>query len=260
MRGNPLRPMRTLLGLAIALFVSHACAWDVASSELLSPPGSPVSHVKKTLDGPRQVLLHFVFFDSRNCGLQVVDHPLADGTDLAAAMHANHCLAGVNGNYFQPDRTPLGLVISDGTVIHPLQKARLLSGLLVVSRDRVSLLRTAEYHPTPRTTQALQAGPFLIDGGNPVPGLDSERAAVRTAFLSDGGEHCALLVSGPVSLAELSQILATPGVVTEFKIHRALNFDGGGSSGLWIKDPPFYLPEVSAVRNYLGITNMIMKR
>ena len=248
-----MRTMRTVRILVIALLVGSnvSLAWTLQSSERLGE--SPVSHVKKLVEGARPVLLHLVFFDSKSCGLEVIDHPFADGTDLAAAMRAHDCLAGVNGNYFQPDRTPLGLVISNGRLLHPLQKARLLSGLLVVTPGRVSLLRAAEYRPNAWITQALQAGPFLIDHGKAVPGLESQREAERTAFLSDGRDHCALLVSAPVTLAELSQILGTPGIVGELKIQRALNFDGGSSSGLWVKDPPFYLPEISAVRNYLGV-------
>ena len=248
-----MRPL--LLAVVIALFAcaNLPAAWTLKSSELLSGSASPVSHVKKVVESDRPVSIHLVFFDTKTCGVVVIDHPLSDGSDLSDAMQTHRCLAGVNGNYFQPDRTPLGLVISNGRAVHPMQKARLLSGLLVASRDRISLLRAAEYKPSPQTTQALQAGPFLIDRGNAVPGLDSQREAVRTAVLSDGHTHFALLVSDPVTLAELSQILATKGVVTELKLQRALNLDGGGSSGLWVKDPPFYLPEISSVRDYLGI-------
>jgi len=38
-------------------------------------------------------------------------------------------------------------------------------------------------------------------------------------------------------------------------IVRALNLDGGSSSGMWVAAPskPFYLEEIKEVRNYLAI-------
>ncbi len=245
--------MRMVWMLALLFCANLSQAWTLESSEVLSPQDSPVSHVKKTLGGGRALTLHFVFFDSGKCGLEVIDHPLADGTNLSDAMKAAHCLAGVNGGYFQPDRTPLGLVMSRGKDIHPMQKARLLSGLLFVAEGRISLLRMAEYRPEPLPTEMLQSGPFLVDRGKAVEGLDSRRPALRTAILTDGSSRFALLVSEPLTLAELADVLCSPGVVSEWKIKRCLNLDGGASSGLWVGDPPFYQPEISSVRNYLGV-------
>ena len=193
-----------------------------------------------------------MIFDSKKCALKVIDNPGSDG--LAAAMEGNGCLAGVNGSYFHPDRTPLGLVICEGKILHPLERARLLSGVLTVTRERVSLLRTAEYRPDPKIQEALQAGPFLLDHGAPVAGLNDTRRAERTVVLSDGRGHCALLVcSGPVTLAGMARILAAPGIIGEMRVVRALNLDGGSSTAIWVKEPPFYRREFKSVRNFLGV-------
>ena len=40
-----------------------------------------------------------------------------------------------------------------------------------------------------------------------------------------------------VGLAELAQLLVTPGAITEFPVKRALNLDGGPSTGLWFRTP-----------------------
>lgn len=42
----------------------------------------------------------------------------------------------------------------------------------------------------------------------------------------------ALLATQPVTLAVLAGILATPGLLPELKIARALNLDGGSSTAL----------------------------
>lgn len=208
-------------------------------------------------DGRRAVTLHVVLFDLKKCTLTVVDNP--DGSEtLGDAMKKRGALAGVNGGYFHPDRKPLGLVISDASIVHPIERAKLLSGYVIVMDGEPILLRFSEF-PTNRLNlpqQALQAGPFLVDRGRAVPGLNAARAAERTVALADTGGIRALLVSGPVTLAEMSQILVTAPVLPGSTIRRALNLDGGSSTGMWIKaEPePFYLREGKDVRNYLAVT------
>jgi uncharacterized protein YigE (DUF2233 family) len=218
-----------------------------------SCPGSGVVYVEKQIsiaNGGHQ--LRIVLVKPRECTLRVVDNPQGE-LSLGAAMEEHGCLAGVNGGYFHPGFTPLGLVIANGRKIHPLENAKLLSGLVVVNRGRVALLRKGEFKPGPTITEALQCGPFLIDHGRPVSGLNATKAADRTVVLSDGKGGCALLMAESVSLAEMARILATPGLVPELKIVRALNLDGGSSSGMWVGQPPVYSRELKRVRNFLGV-------
>jgi len=42
---------------------------------------------------------------------------------------------GVNGGYFDENFAPLGLRIANGQMIAPLQRARLITGVLVASRE-----------------------------------------------------------------------------------------------------------------------------
>ena len=167
----------------------------------------------------------------------------------------NNCLAGVNGGYFHPDRTPLGLVISYGKVLHGFERARLLSGVLLVTRTRISLLRSAEYKPQADIRQALQAGPFLVDHGKIVAGLNADSRADRTAVLGDNAGRFALVLCRDVTLAELALVLSDERIISELKVNRALNLDGGSSSGMWVRDEPrpFYRPELKSVRNYLAV-------
>lgn len=242
----------TAAGFFLAAVLPLRAEWRLESSRRLSAGHVPVAVFQKTVSEGLSVGLRFVLFDSKRCTLRVVDNP--DGGDLAGAMKRTGCLAGVNGNYFQSDRTPLGLVICDGKTLHPLERAKLLSGILTVTRNRIALLRTAEYQPDRRITQALQAGPFLVDRGGPVAGLNDTRRAERTAVLSDGRGHCALLVCcGPVTLAEMARILSGPGIITEMHVVRALNLDGGSSTAFWVKEPPCYRREFKTVGDFLGV-------
>jgi len=170
-------------------------------------------------------------------------------------VRASGGLAGVNGGYFKRDRTSLGLVVSKGVPLHPLETSKILTGVLSVTAHGASLMRTAEFKESNRVKEALQAGPFLVDRRQPVAGLNAQRRAERTVLLADSQGVVALLTSSPVSLAELGQILATPGLFGDLKIERALNLDGGSSTALWVAaDPaPFSRPEWKPVRNAVAV-------
>lgn len=256
-RLNPATKNKTFavaITLLLSTLISVRAGWTLQSSTPIETGSPAVTLVRKAVTGDHDVEIHIVFFDICKCDLRVIDHPEEAG-DLEDAMLANKCLAGVNGNYFHPDRTPLGLVISDGAGVHPLERAKLLSGILVSRPGHFSLLRYTEFTPEKSTTQALQAGPFFIDKGAAVPGLEATRVADRTVILSDGKNLGALLVCRSATLAETAAILATPGIITEMHITRALNLDGGSSTGLWVDalPKPLYISEMKSVRNYLAL-------
>jgi exopolysaccharide biosynthesis protein len=197
--------------------------------------------------------LNLALFSPKSATLRVIDNPTG-ADDLGAVVRRARAVAGVNGGYFDPQDVPLGLLISDGKLIAPLRKARLLSGVMVVSKGRVELLRYAEYSPKKNALAALQCGPFLVDGARAVPGLNDVRSARRT-FILTGGDRGAIGFCSSVTLAEMGEILATPGVVPDLKVQRALNFDGGSSSAFWFNgvNGPFSSRELKRVRNFVVV-------
>ena len=247
-----LSPYATAAGILLAAVFPLRAEWHLENSRRLSGDDAPLDFYQKTVSDGQLVELRIVMFNSKKCGIKVIDNH--GGACLSDTMEKAGCLAGVNGNYFHADGTPLGLVICNGKTVHPLEHAKLLSGVLTSSRDRISLLRVAEYHSDPDVAQALQSGPFLLDRGIPVRGLNDTRRAERTVVLSDGRGSCALLVCcRPVTLAGMARILATAGIVSEMRVERALNLDGGSSTALWVREPPFYHREFKTVGNFLGV-------
>jgi hypothetical protein len=227
-------------------------AWVVSHSETLGSHNGLVILRETCVKGDEQVLMDVARFSSRTHGLRVLDNP--DGRhDLRAALAVGGCLAGVNGGYFTPDHTPLGLEICHGKQVHPQERNRLLSGLVTASAGRFSILRVAEYEGARRPAEALQAGPFLVDGGRVVAGLEATRAARRTAIATDGRGLGALLACDALTLAEFARLLATPGLIPGLKITRALNLDGGPSTSFCSKSPAVFRAGNPAVRNYLGL-------
>jgi hypothetical protein len=204
------------------------------------------------------VEMNALIFQEKDFSLIVMDHPLQNKSLLEAVREAS-CSAGVNGGYFQLSGTPLGLLMHHGTMIHSLQHAGILSGLFVNTPHGMSLLRTGEPIP-PDATEVLQAGPFLFDHGHPVIGLESTKKAYRTFLATNGQGVWMMGVISPVTLAEAAQILFTlrstpiPGLTTKF-LTRALNLDGGSSSGLWADTKPvsFSFRTDVCVRDFLGL-------
>ncbi len=205
-------------------------------------------------DTSESATLDLALFSTKSATVGVLDNPTGND-DLAATMRRERCLAGVNGGYFDPEHKPVGLVISDGKLIAPLRKARLLSGVMAVANGRLQLLRTPEYSPKRKSTAALQCGPFLVDRGQPVPGLNETRPARRTFIITGGADRAALGFCSAVTLAELGRILATPEVVPDLKVLRALNLDGGSSSAFWFagEQGPFSISERKTVRNFVAV-------
>ncbi|MDQ3624099.1 MAG: phosphodiester glycosidase family protein [Verrucomicrobiota bacterium] len=256
--GVLLRRTRTqsVAGLCLISCPFLQAAWTLDPAEKLDAPAGLEFARLRAAQGAERVELHLVTFDTRTHTLAVMDNP-EGAFDLGSASQRRGVLAAVNGGYFHPDKSPLGLVVRQGKTLHPLERARLLSGLVVVTRERVALLRVAELKLSPGVREALQAGPFLVDRGKPVVGLDAKRDAARTVVLTDGARRFGLLVCHSATLREMAELLTTPGLLPAGRVTRALNLDGGSSTALWVKQEPrpLYLREWKGVRNYLGIVS-----
>jgi uncharacterized protein YigE (DUF2233 family) len=236
------------------LFPSGVFAeWVLTASQPQPAPNGLDFTQRDVADGGQRATLWVVSFHPKKHTFVVMDNP--DGAfDLGSAAEKRGVLAGVNGGYFHPDRTPLGLVIRKGQQVHALERAKLLSGIISVSPAGVAIQRSAAFKPSPAVRDALQAGPFLVEGGKSIAGLNATRAAARTVVFQDAKGRVGFLIAKSPSLAGMAEILATPAIFPEGRILRALNLDGGSSTALWVgNSPPFYHREWKGVRNYLGI-------
>jgi exopolysaccharide biosynthesis protein len=245
----------TLLILLLAPLANAEWSVTSAETEKGSAAGIERRHVVLAeAETGSEVTLDLAFFSTKSATLRVADNP--DGSeDLASVMRRTRGLAGVNGGYFDPQNAPVGLLISDGKLIAPFRKAKLLSGVLVATKSRVELLRSAEYSSRKAATNALQCGPFLVDGGTAVPGLNNTRPARRTFVLTGAPDRAALGFCSSVTLAQMGDILATARLVPDLKVQRALNLDGGSSSAFWFSGPrgPFSISEQKTVRNFVVV-------
>jgi uncharacterized protein YigE (DUF2233 family) len=229
---------------------------------------SGVTYIKKSIAaaspaGKAPIALHLITFDNRLATLKLIDQ----GNDprnpnyrnLADAMQQTFCVAGCNGGYFMKDFSPGGLTISNGISIGKFSTSGTYSGAVVAHSDgTLRLLWQNEVNITPDIKNFLQTGPRLVLDGEPKTAYDWEKHRNRTFILTDGGSQWAIGLCTTISLPDLALVLANPEIISELKVWRALNLDGGTSSSLYFnrgagRRPFDFTGFKSVVRNYLGV-------
>jgi uncharacterized protein YigE (DUF2233 family) len=252
------RKLSAALVFLVAAATTGRADWTIASAKTeTSRDGVQHRHVLlEDAETSEDVTIDLALFSTKSCTLRVIDQPTAPRTDLAQVMQRESCLAGVNGGYFDPDYAPIGLLVVDEKTIAPLQRARLVTGVLTASSRGVQIMRTREFSRQQKLNAAIQCGPFLVDLGQRVRGLEETRPARRTFAAVAKSDRAALGVCSKVPLADLAKILATAQLADSFKISRALNLDGGSSSAFWFKRHDggvFSIPEEKTVRDFVAI-------
>ncbi len=254
--------------LTVALATPAYADWKITDESPAQSPDASLVTERKVLSRAGQTgslttrRIDLVWFNASAFTLKIIDNGPADRpryAGLGAAMLSHGCLAGSNGGFFLKDHSPSGLMIAAGTAQGSFGKGALLSGVLLSSGNHNPyLLRRAEYDSAKyKATDLIQAGPFLVDQGTTVKGLSPENSRRRTFILHDGGKWFALGLSDALTLAELGILLARPDFSPSRRIHRALNLDGGTSSGLYYErgraGQPFLVEPYKTVRNFVGI-------
>jgi exopolysaccharide biosynthesis protein len=241
----------------LALAATAQADWTILSSA--SEPGrSGVAHRHVVLEngaGSERFTVDIAIFSTKSCTLRVLQNE--DGAEsLADLMRHEKCVAGVNGGYFDEKFAPIGLRMASGQMIAPIQRARLITGVVVASSRGVQIVRSREFSQRRGVTAAIQCGPLLVDRGQPISGLNNSRPARRTFAATTAGDRALVGVCSSVSLGELSKILATTSFAEELRIERSLNLDGGSSTGFWFareNGTVFSISEQKPVRDFVGI-------
>jgi hypothetical protein len=248
------------LRFALFLLVAAATAnadWTIVSNA--SEPGrAGMVHRHVVLEntlGAEHTTVDLALFSTKSCTLRVLQNE-GGGDGLAEVMRNENYLAGVNGGYFDEKFAPIGLRIANGKMIAPLQRARLITGVLFASSRGVQIVRSREFSRRAAATTAIQCGPFLVDRSQPIGGLNNSRPARRTFAATTNSGRALVGVCSDVSLAELSKILAATSFAEDLKIERALNLDGGSSTGFWFareSGGAFSIPEQKPVRDFVAV-------
>ena len=250
--------MQKLSATISLLFVATSAFAQWTLNSIQSEPGAAkgIEHryvVFENSETGDRASLEAAIFSTKSCRLRLVDQPGDSQLDLAQVMPRENALAGVNGGYFDPDYSPIGLRIANGQTTAPLRHARLLTGVLFSAGGKVQIVRPADF-AAKKVDMAIECGPMLVDGGKPVHGLEATRPARRTFVAVGSGDRAAIGFCSDVTLADLAGIVANP--LGDFKIQRALNLDGGSSSAFWFKrrsGSAFSISEAKTVRDFLAV-------
>ena len=153
---------------------------------------------------------------------------------LRAWFVAHRPLVAVNGGFFTSENRATALIVSDGTVYGTSYAG--FGGMLAVAPDGrvwIQALRDEPYDPNIPLDQAIQSFPMLIYPGGVVASInDNGQRARRTVVAVDRAGRVLLIVcpTSAFSLQELATWLAS----SDMEIDRALNLDGGSSSGIFV--------------------------
>ncbi|MBV8175322.1 MAG: phosphodiester glycosidase family protein [Verrucomicrobia bacterium] len=186
-------------------------------------------------DGASRAEVQLIYFRPADIRLEAVTNLDRKVQGVQDAVDSHGGFAGINGGYFEANLDPLGLLISNNRVMHPVQKAKLLSGIFFVRSGQPELTRTREFAGIKGVQQAIQCGPFLVEGGRVVPGLNDLRVAPRTFVFTSGASLWGFGICRSATLREMGEILAQAKVLPEHPIIRALNFDGGSSTAFYVR-------------------------
>lgn len=247
--------LRTFVLFFTVVGAAHA-EWKVLSVE--SEPGrAGIEHRHLVLENAaagQRADLNVAIFSTKSCALKVIDNP--EGESLSAMMKREKCLCGVNGGYFDTEFKPIGLRVIDGRSFSPLRRARLITGILLQSDRGIEVIRVGEFSHTKKIVAAIQSGPFLVEGGKRIGGLNNSHLARRTFAGTASTDRALLGVCSDISLAELANILAMAPLAADYKIRRAINLDGGSSSAFWFareNGSAFSIPGQKPLRDLVGI-------
>jgi exopolysaccharide biosynthesis protein len=156
----------------------------------------------------------------------------ATARQFCKASGASVC---INSNFFDEQGKPLGVVISRGIQHHKIHSGGgTLTGVLFATADSIGITHRSTFSAE-KVIEASQAGPRLISEGAPVVGVkdSSTPTNLSIACIDKRGSLLLLRVSLALfgsSLKEVQSALLLP----ELGCVEALNFDGGGSSQMYI--------------------------
>jgi uncharacterized protein YigE (DUF2233 family) len=157
----------------------------------------------------------------------------------------------VNANFFQPDNTVLGLLISDGIVHGQSYTER--GGTFFV-HDGIVGIRSNVMQPYRGEAfqQAIQAFPMLVlNGTQAYTNSRDIRPARRTIIGQDSQGRIIIMVTPflGISLYDLSAYLPT----SDIGFVNAFNLDGGGSSMWYVASANSYIPSFDPVPAVLAV-------
>jgi exopolysaccharide biosynthesis protein len=243
--------MRWLCFFLFLIPTSVLAEWRVIERQP-AEPGEGTPFRLRVTDGSQTAELWLIVFRPSEFIVKIVGSS-EQYSSVAEAASVHNAVAGINGGYFRPDGSPVGLLISDGKILHGFESAKLLSGVFFVRDGRPGIVRSQNFSKIKGASEAVQAGPFLVESEKRVAGLNNERTAPRTFVFLGRNTLWGFGICRSVTLAEMGDLLLLPNLLNKSRIVTALNLDGGSSTQFWARsdDRVVSSPAFSVVANYI---------
>lgn len=180
------------------------------------------------------------------------EHALPPKTVASWAESLPRALLVMNGVYFHEDGFPSGWLERKGETIGTRHFDNDKSAVATLS-SQVRIIDTKEEtFDATSTLEAAQSYPFLVRDGQLAIDVDSGKFA-RRSFVGvdrDRRSYVGIVPDRNISLHQLAQIL----LATDVPWKRALNFDGGPSSGLISRTKE----KADEINSFTGVPNVIV--
>ncbi|HEU5101668.1 MAG TPA: phosphodiester glycosidase family protein [Roseiflexaceae bacterium] len=234
----PTRPIATLFPTAAADAQGTAPPAATPIPDTGWQPGRlgvELRRVQASAPGRSAIPLTIVRLDPTRVRLRVAYAP-DQPRGLRSWFEERRPLAAINGGFFTPAFQATALLISDGVASGASYDG--FGGMLAIAPDGgVSLraLRDQPYDPGEALDQALQSFPMLVFPGGEPAALEDDRRRARRSVVALDRDGRVLLLASPTSdftLRGLADWLSR----SDLAVDRALNLDGGSSTGLYLSD------------------------
>jgi uncharacterized protein YigE (DUF2233 family) len=183
--------------------------------------------------GNNEDTVTIVRLDLRYVKLSVAYQP-AQPLLMSEWMQQEHAPVLVNGGYFDEQNNATALVVSNGQASGSSYNG--FGGMLSVDAQGHIDLRSLRQHPYnanhEQLEQATQSSPMLVENGKATQFNANAGGSSRSIVAMDKQGRLLFIASpgAAFSLGELEDLL----VASDLSIDRALNLDGGASTGLYV--------------------------
>lgn len=163
------------------------------------------------------------------------------------------CSFLINGGFYSPELEHLGLFLTEGETLSPVQENVLLNGFVSINSLGIPKIGVL---PDEELRLAMQTGPMLVANGEYKElTLTSDKYARRSIAMVTGSNELVFMIvysgetrfSGPL-LAETPELIRIFGQKTGLPIADAINLDGGKASAFITERVA--LTELSTIGSY----------
>ncbi len=194
-----------------------------------------------------QAELYVLRFSLTSLKIMLAYAPNDTKTQIASVKDlvlSRNCLAGINASFFDAKEAPLGLILPSPSSLNSKLHlgGQLLTGVFQIKENLPSIIHRSKFN-LEGVSFAVQAGPRLFANKKQLTFENSSKTSRRSGIaITEDNEvllFATLLRFPGSSLEDIQETLLKTGL----PILDALNFDGGGSSQLFIKKGSPNIPD-----------------